>query len=165
MNPNRLDSLLAASAAQAPNSTAIVDPGKGEFTFAELNALALEIQELLRSVGVGRNDRVGICVPKSIGAVASIFASLSCDACYVPVDPGAPAQRSAYIFSDCSVKAVLIHAPMLETLQPELAALGLKITQSVSLPTAEETGIELAVLAMGLAFIAAVPLGILSAVK
>jgi amino acid adenylation domain-containing protein len=47
-------------------------------------------------------------LPKSIDAVASIFGILKTGAAYVPVDPGAPAARNAYILSDCSVKVVVV---------------------------------------------------------
>jgi amino acid adenylation domain-containing protein len=51
---------------------------------------------------------VGIYLRKSIDAVASIFGILKTGAAYVPVDPGAPAARNAYILNNCSVTAVIM---------------------------------------------------------
>lgn len=86
-----LASLLQESAARFPDRIAVVDPSVGEsIQYVELQARVGEIAAALRQLGVGPGDRVGICMPKSIGAVAAIFAVLECGAAYVPVDAGAP---------------------------------------------------------------------------
>src|SRR5207247_1470918 len=55
-------------------------------------------------------------------AVAAIFGILKAGAVYVPVDPGAPPARNAYIFSDCTVKAALIENRFVERLSVEFAS-------------------------------------------
>jgi hypothetical protein len=50
-------------------------------------------------------DRVGIYLRKSIDAVAAIYGILKAGAAYVPVDPGAPPARNAYILHNCAVNA------------------------------------------------------------
>lgn len=42
----------------------------------------------------------------------------------MPVDPGAPVARGAYILQDCAVKAVLVEAARADRLAAELAGLG-----------------------------------------
>ena len=59
-------------------------------------------------LGIEPGDRVGICMPKSADAVASMFGIMKAGAAYVPVDPSAPATRSAYIFQNCGVKAIVV---------------------------------------------------------
>jgi amino acid adenylation domain-containing protein len=61
---------------------------------------------------------------KSIDAVASIFGILKTGAAYVPVDPGAPASRNAYILNDCSVKVVVVETCFAEGLRAEVAHIG-----------------------------------------
>ena len=53
--------------------------------------------------------------------MASIFGILKAGAVYVPVDPGAPPARNAYIFSDCTVKAILIENRFVEKFRAEFA--------------------------------------------
>ena len=54
----------------------------------------------------------------------AIFGILKAGAAYVPVDPGAPASRDAYIFSDCSVKVVVVEDRFAEGLSAEIEQLG-----------------------------------------
>jgi non-ribosomal peptide synthetase component F len=146
MDADRLDKLLANSARKSPAGIAVIHPHTGSVTYAQLHALAGQITEALQSVGVASNDRVGICLPKSIGSVASIFASLRSDACHVPVDPGAPAQRSAFIFADCGVKAILVHRPLLEELRTQLTGQGATVANCIDVPTQDYAGVDLVLL-------------------
>lgn len=76
-------------------------------TYAELDRLSLRIARALASAGIGRGDRVGLCLPKSERAVAAMLGVLRAGAAYVPVDPGAPARRGAFILRDCAVRALV----------------------------------------------------------
>lgn len=143
MTDTRLEHFLANAAERCPDRTAVIDPGFGDITYTELLELAQDIAEALQNNGVQKNDRVGICAPKSIGTVASIFAILRCKACYVPVDPNAPPKRSAFIFKDCSVKGILVHRPLLEPLQAELIGHGLDMSHYRALPTPAKAGLDL----------------------
>jgi non-ribosomal peptide synthetase component F len=91
-----------------PEHIAVVEPGQGTVTYRELADLADRLRDRLIHLGVGPGDRVGIYLHKSIDAVAALFGILKTGAAYVPVDPGAPAARNAYILNDCSVKAVVV---------------------------------------------------------
>jgi amino acid adenylation domain-containing protein len=102
-----LDELLSRSASAYPENVAIVDPGRAQATYRELDALATELSHLLRRHGVVPGDRVGIYAPKSMETVASILGILRARAAYVPVDPSAPARRNLEILSDCSVRVVV----------------------------------------------------------
>ena len=93
-----------------PNNTAVVDPGRGSITYAELAGLTDRLRDRLAASGVRPGDRVGIYMRKSIDAVAAIYGILKCGAAYVPVDPGAPASRNAYILQNCQVKAIVMES-------------------------------------------------------
>jgi amino acid adenylation domain-containing protein len=111
--PRRLDLLLRESTTHFPQRRAVIDPECGAVTYSELLAAVDAIAAALSSIGVSESDRVGICAPKSVGVVASIFGILTAKAGYVPVDPTAPPARSAYIFDDCRVSAVIIDRTLL----------------------------------------------------
>lgn len=147
MDVQRLEEFLARGAIDHPDRVAITDPMRGAVTYARLQDLSQSLAVALQRAGVTRNDRVGICLPKTIASVAAIFATLSSKACYVPVDTGAPAFRSAFIFSDCAVKAILVHAPLEQALTQALAAEHTRVASRVELASPDFAGTELVLLA------------------
>jgi amino acid adenylation domain-containing protein len=119
-----LGGLLDRSARRRPNHVAVEEPGAGEISYRELAALADRVRDHLVRLGVRPGDRVGVCLRKSIDAVAAIFGVLKAGAAYVPVDPSAPAWRSAYILGDCAVRVAFVEAAGVAALSAEIAKLG-----------------------------------------
>jgi amino acid adenylation domain-containing protein len=122
-NQKALHHLLVLSAHKYPDQIAVEETDGGAITYHELHQLSDRLRDRLTYLGVRPGDRVGIYLRKSIDAVASIFGILKAGAAYVPVDPSAPPARNAYIFSDCSVKAILIENRFVGRISAELAGL------------------------------------------
>ena len=122
-NHKTLYQLLALAAQKFPDRIAVEETDDRAITYHELNQLSDRLRDRLIDLGVRPGDRVGIYLRKSVDAVASIFGILKAGAVYVPVDPGAPPARNAYIFSDCTVKAILIENRFVERLSVEFANL------------------------------------------
>lgn len=113
----KLPELLAESPRSESDHPAVEDPARdATITYGQLQTAAAHVRDTLLACGVREGDRVGICCPKSIGAVASIFGIMQAGAAYVPVDPTAPAGRSAGILSDCSVRAVVAATSLVDGL-------------------------------------------------
>src|SRR5208282_5954662 len=104
--PYLLHQFLAATARRSPDQTAVVF-GERSLSYGTLGVLTNQLAKVLRAHGVGSGDRVGIYVSKSIASVVSVFAILKTGACYVALDPKAPAQRLAYIVRDSGIKILL----------------------------------------------------------
>jgi amino acid adenylation domain-containing protein len=120
---NKLHELLEASAAAYADKTAVTDPERDfSLTYSALQGLAEATQAHLSAAGVIAEDRVGICVSKSIASLGAVFGTLRADAAYVPVDATAPAERNAYIFTDCAVRAIVVEEKLAEGLRAELGA-------------------------------------------
>jgi amino acid adenylation domain-containing protein len=119
-----LHDTLIRSAALGPDRVAVRDPSGRAISYRELDQLSDRLRDRLVAMGAARGDRVGIHVPKSIDAVASIFGILKCGAAYVPVDPTAPATRNGYILADCSVKALIVEASQRPAVVGEMERLG-----------------------------------------
>src|SRR5262245_39807312 len=119
-----LHQFLLNAARLYPDRTAVEEPGYAMLTYQELANLSDRLGDRLAVLGVGTGDRVGIYMRKSIDAVASIFGILKTGAAYVPVDPGAPAARNAYILHNCGVKVVIMEVRFEAKLRNEMAQLG-----------------------------------------
>ncbi len=99
---------LGASASRYPTRQALVDSTGQSVTYRELDERANRIANFLVANGVSPGDRVGICLPKGIDSVATIFGVLKAGAAYVPTDYTAPAERNRYIFDNCAVAAAVV---------------------------------------------------------
>lgn len=76
-------------------------------TYAALAARAHQLAHVLRSRGVTRETRVGVCLPRSFDAVVAILAVLEAGGAYVPLDPTYPAERLAFFVEDAAPAFVL----------------------------------------------------------
>ncbi len=112
-----LSLLLDGAAARRPEGVAVEDDDGRSATFAGLGRMADRLATRLARWGVGRGDRVGLFLPKSIEAVAAIHGVLRAGAAYVPVDPTAPASRGAGILADAGVKAAIVAGPLARPLR------------------------------------------------
>ena len=117
MAPVHLSRLLDEPAAHRPEGVAVEGESGRSVTYAELARMADRLATRLARWGVGRGDRVGLFLPKSIEAVAAIHGVLRAGAAYVPVDPTAPAIRGANILADAGAKAAVVAAPLTKALR------------------------------------------------
>jgi amino acid adenylation domain-containing protein len=111
-----LHQLLEASARRFPTKAAVIS-GERSLSYGELDTLTDQLAGILLARGVARGDRVGIYVTKSLASVVSVFAILKAGACYVPLDPGAPAQRLAYIIRDSGIRTLLTSSAKVANIQ------------------------------------------------
>lgn len=107
-----------------PDRPAVNEAGQQPLTYRDLDRLSDRVRDRLCALGVTPGDRVGIYLRKSVDALAVVYGALKAGAAYVPVDPGAPASRNAYILADCAVKVAVSERRFLDQLQGELSALG-----------------------------------------
>jgi len=113
-----LPRLLRNSAERHPDRVAVEDPERGDaLTYRELTVRSSGVRDLLLRHGVRPGDRVGIYAPKSVGTVVALFGVLDARAAYVPVDVGAPPQRNAGIFEDCSIRFAVVAAALVDGLR------------------------------------------------
>ncbi|NOT13440.1 MAG: amino acid adenylation domain-containing protein [Methylococcaceae bacterium] len=89
-----------------PNVAALVFEGQ-ILSYGELNRHANRLAHRLVELGIRPDDRVAICAERSLGMVISLLAILKAGGCYVPLDPGYPEERLAYMLSDSDPVAVL----------------------------------------------------------
>ena len=117
---------LAEAARRSPDRDAVVEPGAGKLSYAQLDALSDRVRDRLVQLGVRPGDRVGLWIPKSIDSVATLLGVLKCGAAYVPVDPTAPAERGGYILANCEVAAIVVEERFAAPLRTALGAFAAK---------------------------------------
>ncbi|HVK94835.1 MAG TPA: MupA/Atu3671 family FMN-dependent luciferase-like monooxygenase, partial [Noviherbaspirillum sp.] len=98
--------LFEAQATRSPEQVALVF-GETTLTYRALNARANQLAHHLRSLGVGPDTLVGICVERSLDMVVGLLAILKAGGAYVPLDPTYPAERLAYMLDDAQPTVLL----------------------------------------------------------
>ena len=112
-----LHELFAETAGRFPERIAVrlVEPNpestrKSHLSYAELRQRASSFAHHLRGLGVGRGDRVVICLPRGLDQYMSLLGILEAGAAYVPVDWSFPQDRADYIAAECEAAIVVTGA-------------------------------------------------------
>src|SRR5260221_12756467 len=113
---SRLTDLLAASAERVPERDAVVMDGR-TLAYAELEAASSRFAHSLIAHGVRRGDRVALWLPKSPEAIVALWGAMKAGAAYVPIDPGAPPARMAWIARNCEVAALVTQSDRLAPIE------------------------------------------------
>jgi amino acid adenylation domain-containing protein len=90
-------------ARQAPGAIAAVCGGES-LTYGELNRRADQVAWLLRGLGVGPEERVGLCAGRSLDLLVGLLGILKAGGAYVPLDPRYPAERLAWTLEDAAIR-------------------------------------------------------------
>ncbi len=129
-----LQHLLTETAARTPQRLAVVS-GDCRLTYEELDRLSTKVARSLRRMGVAHGDRVALLAPKSAAAVAGLYGVLKAGACYVPLDPKAPARRLGYVIRDSGATVIIADEGRLElaaTLAADLPKPGTVLAMGLS---------------------------------
>jgi amino acid adenylation domain-containing protein len=84
-----LDRMFDVQVARVPDRIAVIDR-RGATTYAQLARLASHVSAFLQSQGIAPEERVGICVERSVLMYAGLLGILMAGAAYVPLDPRHP---------------------------------------------------------------------------
>ncbi len=98
--------LIEEQSVRSPGTVAVCW-GDDELTYRDFNARANQLAHHLRSLGVGPNVRVGICLERSLEMAIAVLAVLKAGGAYVPLDPGCPGQRLSFLLHDAQVAVLL----------------------------------------------------------
>lgn len=98
--------LFEERAMASPDAIALVAGGE-ELTYAELDARSNRWAHHLLSLGLQREQFVGVCTDRSTDLVVALLAVLKAGGAYLPLDPDFPADRIAYMLSDTAAPFVL----------------------------------------------------------
>ncbi|MFF4934198.1 amino acid adenylation domain-containing protein [Streptomyces griseofuscus] len=89
-----LHEAFQAQAARRPGASALIHRGE-HFTYERVNTEANRLAHHLRTLGVGPDVRVGLCLERSPELLVGILGILKAGGAYVPLDPDYPTGRIA----------------------------------------------------------------------
>lgn len=116
--PDRcIHELFEDQVAAHPHAIALT-AGDVSLTYKELDERANRLARHLRSLGVGPEARVGICLHRSGNAVVALLATLKAGGAYLPLDPEYPPARLAFMVDDGGVEVVVTEAAVLDRIGP-----------------------------------------------
>nr|WP_257890634.1 non-ribosomal peptide synthetase [Rhodococcus sp. USK10] len=101
--PATLASLLRSS---DPSALALRYAGV-EITYGELDARSNRLARRLIAQGLGPEDVVAVLLPRSVESVVALWAVARAGAVYLPIDPGYPADRIAFMLADSGASTAL----------------------------------------------------------
>lgn len=111
-----------AQATRTPEAVALVFEDQ-TLTYAQLNERANRLAHHLRTLGVGPDTLVGICMDRSIEMVVALFGVLKAGGVYVPLDPEYPEQRLSFMMADAALPILLTQSHLLASLPAERPAI------------------------------------------
>ncbi|MFP2912486.1 amino acid adenylation domain-containing protein, partial [Pyxidicoccus sp. 3LFB2] len=112
--------LFEAQAALTPDAVALDFEGR-QLTYAQLDSRANQLAHHLRSLGVGPESLVGVCLERSLEMVVALFGVLKSGAAYVPMDPAYPRERLAWMLEDTAAPVILLQEHLRDVLPPHSA--------------------------------------------
>ncbi|MER5643541.1 amino acid adenylation domain-containing protein [Streptosporangium sp. NPDC002524] len=98
--------LVADQAARTPSAPAVRQWGNS-LTYRELIGAATALALRLRALGVGPEDRVGLCARRTPLMTVAVLGIMMAGGAYVPLDPAHPRRRLDEVLDDASVAVVV----------------------------------------------------------
>ena len=92
-----------------PGAIALIpgDDPAAALSYGELDRRASALAHRLQAAGLGPDELVAVCLPRSASLLVALLAVLKAGAAYVPLDPAYPAERLAWMLDDARPRLLL----------------------------------------------------------
>lgn len=100
-----------AQVVRTPNDIALIFENE-RLTYAELNARANQTAHVLREMGVGPDQIIGLCTKRSVDLLVGALAILKAGGAYLPMDPAYPADRLAHFARDSQAPVIVTQSAL-----------------------------------------------------
>ncbi|MGO8795885.1 MAG: non-ribosomal peptide synthetase [Candidatus Sulfotelmatobacter sp.] len=109
--------LVKQRAAENPSAIAL-SAGSESLSYGDLDRRANRLANYLRSLGVGRDEAVGLYLDRSTAMVVTALAILKAGGAYIPLDPVQPAERLAFMLRDSGARVLVSSKNLAGKLSP-----------------------------------------------
>src|SRR5262249_55886725 len=107
--------LFEAQVERTPHAVAVVSETE-QLTYAQLNRRANQLAHYLRTLGVGPEAPLAVCVDHSLDMVVGLLGILKAGGAYLPLDPKLPKERLVSMLADARTPVVLIQEHLSDAL-------------------------------------------------
>jgi len=107
--------LFAAQAAVSPDAVAVAC-GDAWLSYRGLEERANRLARHLSDAGIGAESVVALCLPSGLEMVPAVLAVWKAGAAYLPLDPGTPTERLAFMLADSQTVLVAATGAVLDEL-------------------------------------------------
>ncbi|MEM7349983.1 MAG: non-ribosomal peptide synthase/polyketide synthase [Acidobacteriota bacterium] len=101
-----LHQLFERQVERTPDAVALAFEAQ-RLSYRELDRRSNQLARHLRSLGVGREEPVGVCLERSLEMVVALLGILKAGGAYVPLDPSYPRERLAFMLEDSRAPVIL----------------------------------------------------------
>ena len=111
--------LIHESSQNVPGNKAIIS-GEHSLNYQQLSNTANEVASSFLTLGLRKQERVAIYLPKSIENVLSMFAATQAGGVFVPINPLLKAPQARHILADCNVRILVTNINRLKAIKDEI---------------------------------------------
>jgi amino acid adenylation domain-containing protein len=111
-----------ARQAEADPGRVAVASDKRILSYGEMVRQARQLARHLKTLGVGPNTLVGVCLDRSVELIIGMLAVLEAGGAYVPLDTDYPLARIADIFSDAGCAVAITHRRLADQIAAHVPA-------------------------------------------
>jgi len=116
-----LENFFESSVLSFPSSIAI-EEGTTRYTYLEADKTANRLAQLLKSKGIGPEDKVVILLPRIAEVPVAMLAVVKAGAAYIPLDPEIPGERVNFIMQDAGAKLLITSDVILDRIGEQIAS-------------------------------------------
>lgn len=116
---------------KTPDAVAVIMAGdaRRQFTYSQLNARANRLAHYLQTKGIGPDILVGLYLDRTPDLIVAMLAILKAGGAYLPIDPGYPPERVAFMLSDSETPVVITDSSTARNLPQSGAAALIRIDE------------------------------------
>jgi len=103
--------LFEAQVTKTPEKIAVIFEDQ-KLTYQELNEKANQLAQYLQTLVVKPDDKVGICIERSLEMLIGLLGILKAGGCYIPLDPTFPQERLAWMIEDSQLSVLVTQAKL-----------------------------------------------------
>src|SRR5262249_60685484 len=107
--------LFAGQAGGSSAASAVVFEQES-LTYGALDARANQLAHHVRALGVGPEVVVALCIERSLEMLIGLLGILKAGGAYLPLDPGYPAERIAFMLEDTGAPVLVTRSSLLARL-------------------------------------------------